>query len=261
VKRGDYNLHIAAQSNATTTSNLLKRVNELQSELSYANKKHRVNTLSQTAAIPNPPVLSAIVEQTDEEENEDAVVIQIDIPESSVVTLNMIQKETEEEEFPYFVDTFDDEADTSSSIHNEAPSMPISASAHPLMSTNSVNIPVASYVGERNDAGQKHGQGRQQYRVGKYVYYEGAYMNDKKHGQGVLCTRGQGCGGLYTGDFVRGRQTGRGVYASHNGDVYTGEFKNGHMSGQGRMVRANGRVEEGRWFMGQLAERKSKVLR
>eukprot|EP01031_Cornospumella_fuschlensis_P039314 gene39314-47851_t len=68
--------------------------------------------------------------------------------------------------------------------------------------TESVEV---SYVGDRNDKGQKHGRGKTVF--GNNEIYEGEYFEDKRHGYGK--------------------------YTYDNGEVYDGQWKDGKKHGKG----------------------------
>ena len=122
---------------------------------------------------------------------------------------------------------------------------------------------------------RREGQGTMQWSDGGL--YEGMWVNDKRHGKGVMRfgtgdalwshgdvfegtwrdgAFGDGFsgtmrfadGGLYEGKWFRGRQHNDGVYTYPNGDVFTGKFANGgRADGPGHMKYANGDDYEGCW--------------
>jgi hypothetical protein len=82
------------------------------------------------------------------------------------------------------------------------------------------------------------------------VVYDGEFLDDMFHGQGVL----QGKDYRYEGEFVRGEKQGRGKETTVRDD-YEGEFAGGRREGQGRLKRtAQGGVPvvyEGQFAAGQ----------
>jgi hypothetical protein len=121
-----------------------------------------------------------------------------------------------------------------------------------------------SYVGERNSAGQKHGKGKLTNPRSKGCFYDGDWVDDKRHGQGkchYVALKNRHIGGVYVGAFVNDKRQGHGVCTFENGDVYTGNWSGSKRSGQGRMVYADGRVYEGRWVNNQEAPSAQKRTR
>ena len=82
---------------------------------------------------------------------------------------------------------------------------------------------VASYEGERNEAGERHGQGTAVLPSGDT--YTGAYEAGKRHGQGTY-------------SFFSTK------------DKYEGSFEMGMRSSKGNMTYANGSTYDGDWEMG-----------
>ncbi|XP_067322821.1 radial spoke head 1 homolog isoform X1 [Anolis sagrei] len=129
---------------------------------------------------------------------------------------------------------------------------------------------LGEYEGERNEAGERHGQGKArlpngdtyegQYangkRNGKGFYrfkngarYTGEYIDNKKHGQGTFIYPD---GSRYEGDWVEDQRHGSGVYYYVNGDTYTGEWFNHNRHGQGTYFYAlTGSKYVGTWANGQ----------
>ena len=54
-------------------------------------------------------------------------------------------------------------------------------------------------------------------------------------------------GGIYDGEFLNGKQHGKGKYTLPNGYYYEGEWKEDKYCGRGTLTRRNGDVVEGRW--------------
>ncbi len=59
-------------------------------------------------------------------------------------------------------------------------------------------------------------------------------------------------GAVYEGDFVDGKQTGKGRYTFANGAVYEGDFVDDKRTGKGRITFANGDVYEGDFVDGRI---------
>jgi radial spoke head protein 1 len=110
---------------------------------------------------------------------------------------------------------------------------------------------LGSYEGGRNEAGERHGQGKALlpngdrydgdyicgHRHGKGLYifksghrYEGNYVQNKKHGQGIFLYPD---GSKYDGEWADDLRCGYGVYKYANGDTYEGEWSKNLRHGQG----------------------------
>jgi len=105
-------------------------------------------------------------------------------------------------------------------------------------------------------------------------HYQGAWINGKPEGQGVLTGKENGdfkyvgefeSGGAhgtgtftgsdgfeYVGEWRDDRPTGQGTITYANGDRYVGEWRDGQLNGQGTYTFADGSVEEGMWENGEL---------
>ncbi|TPX36237.1 hypothetical protein SmJEL517_g01580 [Synchytrium microbalum] len=131
---------------------------------------------------------------------------------------------------------------------------------------------IGTYEGERNDKGQRHGQGKNlfpngdsydgQYseglRGGHGTYrwkvsgarYVGSYAEDKKHGEGLLVYPD---GSKYRGGFVAGKRSGFGTYLYANGDVYKGHWEDDAKHGPGEYTYgAVGSTKKGIWVHNML---------
>jgi hypothetical protein len=101
---------------------------------------------------------------------------------------------------------------------------------------------LTDYVGERNEAGEREGEGT-------YVYASGAkYQGEWK--AGIMDGRGMyrhADGSVYEGEWKAGEKEGRGTYRHANGNVYQGEYKAGKREGHGTMLYSSGAVYEGEW--------------
>eukprot|EP01034_Spumella_vulgaris_P040222 gene40222-49739_t len=161
VKLGVYQQHIDEHSSSTTTEQLLKRLADTQLELTRATKRQRVDcepSIANAVEIVTPHV--------------------IDQDDGTSVERNDSQPDTDEETTDlYWTDTV-----SSTAERNEITENPLKQSG--------------LYTGERNAAGQRHGHGRQEYTHGRGLYYEGDWVNDKRHGHGKMKTRGH-FGSLY----------------------------------------------------------------
>ena len=67
--------------------------------------------------------------------------------------------------------------------------------------------------------------------------YEGAWLRNKKHGQGLAVFTD---GSQYSGKFCRDVIDGQGTYSWTQGHEYKGAFRDGQMDGQGEFTHANG---------------------
>ena len=62
-------------------------------------------------------------------------------------------------------------------------------------------------------------------------------------------------GGVYVGETLNGKPSGRGEFKLPNGDMYVGEFFNGNISGQGKYTWFDGAVYVGEWVDGEMSGR------
>lgn len=128
-----------------------------------------------------------------------------------------------------------------------------------------------TYEGERNDAGQRHGNGTATFangdsytgsyaeglRSGEGVYesasgdkYTGSYENNLRHGPGVMAYAD---GGTYEGSWCRGYRHGEGIYDYPNGDYYEGSWAGGGKHGLGVYFFAQSRSQfHGFWDCGSF---------
>ncbi|KAF0689517.1 Aste57867_19020 [Aphanomyces stellatus] len=96
----------------------------------------------------------------------------------------------------------------------------------------------------------RHGHGKEVWRHGERIVwsYDGAYVDDKKHGVGVERKATQG---TYSGTFVNDVKEGSGVMTWPNGDTYDGQWQDGRMCGVGKHTRqADGSTYDGMWIHG-----------
>lgn len=100
----------------------------------------------------------------------------------------------------------------------------------------------AGYIGERNNDGDKHGQGRLVEENGGV--YEGSWEYGTRQGKGSQFYPN---GDVYEGQFKNGRPHGRGKHTFSNGSYYAGDFENSCFHGYGIYPMANGDVYRGDW--------------
>ena len=79
--------------------------------------------------------------------------------------------------------------------------------------------------------------------------YEGDMVNGKRTGKGKFTWAN---GDVYEGDFVEDKRTGKGKYTWADGDVYEGDFVEGERTGNGKLTTANGTVQKGRFEDGKF---------
>ena len=111
-----------------------------------------------------------------------------------------------------------------------------------LMGRNTRKVVQEGYEGDRNSAGQMHGQGKYVYADGNV--YDGAFVEDKKHGKGKYTYTS---GATYEGDFAEDKKHGHGKYVYASGNVYEGEFIAEKKHGWGKVAYANKDSYEGEW--------------
>ncbi|XP_074634381.1 radial spoke head 1 homolog [Acropora palmata] len=102
---------------------------------------------------------------------------------------------------------------------------------------------LGEYVGERNELGERHGQGKAVLPNGDL--YEGSYDNGKRHGKGMYSFRNNGA--KYKGFYEQGKKSGEGVFDYPDGSKYEGRWENDERNGQGTYFYKNGDIYEGEW--------------
>merc|ERR1711973_582936 len=107
---------------------------------------------------------------------------------------------------------------------------------------NSVEATVGSYEGERNEIGQRHGQGKAILSNGDS--YEGAYVDGMRNGFGTYRFRS---GARYRGYYTNGKKNGKGVMHYPDGSIYEGDWVEDERQGSGKYTFINGDIYEGNW--------------
>ena len=79
--------------------------------------------------------------------------------------------------------------------------------------------------------------------------YSGNWVNGKQDGRGTYTWAG---GDKYEGDWKNGNRTGQGTYTWANGDKYEGDWKNSERTGKGAFTWADGRKYVGDFVDGTL---------
>ncbi|XP_028408080.1 radial spoke head 1 homolog [Dendronephthya gigantea] len=130
---------------------------------------------------------------------------------------------------------------------------------------------LGEYVGERNEAGERHGVGKAQLKNGdiydgSYKYgrrdgpgmyffiannakYDGTYKEGERHGHGTMIYPD---GSKYEGTWDHNKRQGYGIYHYANGDKYEGEWLNDQKHGQGVYDYRHAQTKfTGMWNMGK----------
>ncbi|KAI8815191.1 hypothetical protein BJ742DRAFT_7859 [Cladochytrium replicatum] len=101
---------------------------------------------------------------------------------------------------------------------------------------------VGTYEGERNEAKERHGKGKNVFPNGDV--FEGHYEFGKRNGTGTYKWKN---GTRYTGEYRDHLRHGQGVFVYLDGSRYSGSFEGGKRSGHGIYYYANGDTYEGKW--------------
>ncbi|TRY68165.1 hypothetical protein DNTS_006162 [Danionella cerebrum] len=130
---------------------------------------------------------------------------------------------------------------------------------------------LGEYEGDRNEAGERHGQGKAVLPNGDT--YQGCYESGKRSGQGTYkfkngaryagewclnLKHGQGIfhypdGSKYEGSWLNDQRHGLGVYSYPNGDTYDGEWLHHQRHGQGTYTyQETGSQYMGTWVQGKM---------
>ncbi|XP_068122621.1 radial spoke head 1 homolog [Hyperolius riggenbachi] len=102
---------------------------------------------------------------------------------------------------------------------------------------------LGEYEGERNEAGERHGQGKA--RLPNSDTYEGTYEKGKRQGQGTYRFKN---GARYIGEYYQNRKHGAGTFMYPDGSKYEGDWVDDQRQGQGVYTYANGDSYSGDWF-------------
>ena len=113
----------------------------------------------------------------------------------------------------------------------------------PVGNTN-LSQPGYKYEGERNERGERHGNGKAVLPNGDV--YEGQYKNGMRHGKGQYIFNDQN-GAKYVGDYKDNRKNGFGTFFYPDGSRYEGFWKDDKRHGRGIYYYGNGDVYEGEW--------------
>ncbi|XP_069825506.1 radial spoke head 1 homolog [Dendropsophus ebraccatus] len=105
---------------------------------------------------------------------------------------------------------------------------------------------LGEYDGERNEAGERHGQGKA--RLPNGDTYDGMYENGRRHSQGTYRFKN---GARYIGEYYQNRKHGVGTFMYPDGSKYEGDWVDDQRQGQGVYTYANGDVYSGDWFAHQ----------
>ncbi len=97
--------------------------------------------------------------------------------------------------------------------------------------------------------GNYHGSGIYTFHTGDKVRYTGEFTRGKKSGRGVLVFRS---GARYEGAFVHDAMEGSGTFFYTNGDRFEGDFRAGLKHGKGKYTYANEDVYEGEFQRGTM---------
>ncbi|XP_011631952.1 radial spoke head 1 homolog [Pogonomyrmex barbatus] len=98
------------------------------------------------------------------------------------------------------------------------------------------------YEGERNEKGERHGDGKALLPNGDI--YVGQYHNGLRHGKGIYVFKN---GARYNGDWRHGQKYGQGIFWYPDGTRYEGEWKHDVKNGFGAYYYANNDIYEGSW--------------
>nr|XP_046472668.1 radial spoke head 1 homolog [Neodiprion pinetum] len=113
---------------------------------------------------------------------------------------------------------------------------------HRVPNCLSSNLWHQEYEGERNEQGERHGQGKALLPNGDM--YVGSYCKGSRHGKGLYVFRN---GARYEGEWRRGLKHGHGTFWYPDGTKYEGDWKRDTKYGFGAYYYANKDVYEGSW--------------
>ena len=111
------------------------------------------------------------------------------------------------------------------------------------------------YDGDRNEAGERHGQGRAILPNGDI--YEGTYVNGNRHGTGTYKFKVDSSnqlrltypqnGARYIGSYEENKKKGSGTFYYPDGSIYDGEWNEDKKHGKGTYTYPNSDSYEGDW--------------
>nr|XP_003419031.1 radial spoke head 1 homolog isoform X1 [Loxodonta africana] len=105
---------------------------------------------------------------------------------------------------------------------------------------------IGEYEGERNDAGERHGNGKA--RLPNGDTYEGKYEFGKRHGQGTYKFKN---GARYIGEYFKNKKHGQGTFIYPDGSRYEGEWADDQRHGHGVYYYINNDTYTGEWYSHQ----------
>lgn len=101
---------------------------------------------------------------------------------------------------------------------------------------------LGTYEGERNEAEERHGNGKAVLPNGDT--YEGEYQYGLRHGKGTYRFKS---GARYIGDYAKNKKHGQGEFIYPDGSRYAGSWQDDLRNGQGTYYYVNGDTFEGEW--------------
>ncbi|EDO39343.1 predicted protein [Nematostella vectensis] len=104
------------------------------------------------------------------------------------------------------------------------------------------NADIGEYEGDRNELGERHGQGKALH--GNGDLYTGSYWNGKRHGKGTYIFRK---GARYMGFYENNKKNGKGTFTYPDGSRYEGTWSDDERHGVGTYFYTNGDTYEGEW--------------
>ncbi|CAG5911453.1 radial spoke head 1 homolog [Menidia menidia] len=105
------------------------------------------------------------------------------------------------------------------------------------------NNKLGEYEGGRNEAGERHGEGKATLPNGDI--YQGGYENGKRHGQGTYQFKN---GARYVGDYFQNMKHGQGTFYYPDGSIYEGSWEDDQRQGHGVYTYPNGDSYDGEWL-------------
>ncbi len=106
--------------------------------------------------------------------------------------------------------------------------------------------PISFYEGDRNELNERDGNGTAHYTNGDV--YTGQFLKGKRHGLGIYkYFENQVQVAFYDGYWNNGNKEGKGKYSYMDGGYYDGDFINGDRDGHGSYVYGNQDKYNGQW--------------